>query len=67
MSDLNKKYFQALIALKNKDYSAAVGFFKAAENQFADSLEFRILQETTELLLAVKNEIIELETEKVSA
>jgi hypothetical protein len=67
MNNASKAYYQALVALKNYDYTAASAFFKSAENQFADSLEFRILKETTDLLLAVKEEISELELEKVEA
>jgi hypothetical protein len=59
-----KAYFQALQALCDRDFNAASGFFKLAENQFAENLEFRILSEATDLLLAVKEEIGELEKEE---
>ncbi|SYZ74502.1 hypothetical protein TRIP_C90130 [Candidatus Zixiibacteriota bacterium] len=65
LADGEKAYFKALEALKNKDYRAASGFFKTAENQFTERLEFRILQATTALLLAVKEEIFELENSRI--
>jgi hypothetical protein len=65
MNKAQRTYYQALLALMDKNYSEASAFFKTAENQFADSYDFRILQETTELLLAVKDKIFELENEKV--
>lgn len=65
LSDSEKAVFKGLMALKNKDYPSASGFFRTAENQFADSIEFLILKETTDLLLAVKEEIVELEKESV--
>lgn len=65
VSNSEKAYYRALLALKNRNYRAASGFLKSAENQFADSIEFRILSETTRLLLAVKEEIFELETIEV--
>jgi hypothetical protein len=58
-------YTQALQALRDKDYRAALSFFKTAENQFAENPEFRILFEATRLLLAVKAEIYELENVEV--
>lgn len=65
MSNAERSYNQALQALREKDYYAAEGFFKSAENQFAENDEFRILYESTKLLLAVKEEISELENERV--
>jgi len=56
-TDAGKAYFSAFRTLKEKDYPATLGFLKSAEIQFADDLDFRILKETTRLLLAVKNEI----------
>ena len=61
MSYPEELYNKALQALRNRDYQAASGFFKSAENQFADDLDFRILSEVTALLVAVKNEISEIE------
>jgi hypothetical protein len=63
MSHPENHFRQALEALREKDYRAASGFFKAAENQFADNLDFRILSEVTALLVAVKEEINEIENE----
>lgn len=63
--DSDEAYYKALLALKSRDYRKAAGYLKSAENQFADSLEFRILLETTRLLLAVKEEIFDLELEEV--
>ncbi len=63
MSHSENFYRRALEALRDKDYQAASGFFKSAENQFADNLDFRILSEVTALLLAVKDEITEIENE----
>nr|MBN2278605.1 hypothetical protein [candidate division Zixibacteria bacterium] len=65
MSDAEKAYFRGLQALKERQYRAAAGFFKSAENQLADNLELRILKETTELLLAVKDEIFETENDRI--
>jgi len=36
LSDADKAYYRALQALRDKDYRAAAGFLKYAENQFAD-------------------------------
>jgi hypothetical protein len=65
LNNVDKAYFRALQALRDKDYRAAAGFLKSAENQFADKPELRILREMTELLLAVKDEIFELENETI--
>jgi len=65
LSETEKAYFKGLMALKERDYSGAAGFFRFAENQFADSPEFRILKETTELLIAVKDEIFDIENEGI--
>jgi hypothetical protein len=61
MNNSEESYNKALTALRNKDYKAASGFFKFVENQFADNLDLRILSEVTALLMAVKNEINEIE------
>ena len=65
LSDADKAYYRALQALRDKDYRAAAGFLKYAENQFADMPELCILRESTELLLSVKDEIYELENETI--
>ncbi len=65
LTDARKAYSRALQALMDKDYRAASGFFRTAENQFAEDLDFRILMGVTDLLLAVKTEIFEIENEKI--
>jgi hypothetical protein len=65
LSNAEKAYMRALLALKKRDYATASGFFRSAENQFAESADFRILKETTELLLAVKEDIFELENSRI--
>lgn len=65
LNDAEKAYYRALQALKEKDYRAAAGFLKTTENQFAERPELRILSEATELLLAAKDEIYELENETI--
>jgi len=65
LSDADKAYYRALQALRDKDYRAAAGFLKYAENQFADMPELGILRGSTELLLSVKDEIYELENETI--
>jgi hypothetical protein len=65
LSDAEKAYSRGLEAIRKKDFRAAIGFFKSAENQFAENEEFRILFGSTELLLAVKDEIFELENNKI--
>jgi 2-polyprenyl-3-methyl-5-hydroxy-6-metoxy-1,4-benzoquinol methylase len=65
LTDSEKAYCRAIVALKNREYSSASGFFRMAENQFADNLKFRILKETNDLLLAVKDEIYELENSRI--
>ena len=56
-----KAYCSAMSALKSEDYSTASVFFTDAEKQFAGNDDFSILQHTTDLLLAVKKEISDLE------
>lgn len=65
LSNAEKAYMRALLALKKQDYASASGFFRSAKNQFAESADFRILKETTELLLAVKEDIFELENGRI--
>ena len=52
-----KAYFQALSALKNKDYMAAAEQFDKAAPFFEKDKEFGILRDTTHLLVATKVEI----------
>jgi len=65
LNESEKASYRALLALKDRDYRAAAGFFKAAENQFTDNPELHILKEATELLLAVKDEIFEIENDRI--
>jgi hypothetical protein len=67
LPDSEKAYYRALLALKNKEYREASGFFRMAENQFTNDPDFRILKEATALLLAVKDEIFELENSRIEA
>ena len=65
MTEEAKYYYKALQALKEKDFRLADRYFKSAENQIAENMEFSILSEATRLLMVVKNEIAELEGETV--
>ena len=56
-----KAYFQALTALKRKDYPAAAEQFDKAAPYFEKDKEFGILRETTQLLVATKAELKKLE------
>ncbi|HOD66235.1 MAG TPA: hypothetical protein PLR32_07720 [candidate division Zixibacteria bacterium] len=56
-----KAYCQALLALRQKDYRAALRFFDAAAPGFSDNREFSLYREATRLLLAVKDKLAELE------
>lgn len=57
LSSSEKAYCQALLALRDKKYLEAHQLFGQAAANFGDDPEFRVLRETTELLLAVKREI----------
>lgn len=54
-TDIN--YIEGLKALKNKDYEGALEYLKMSEKEFAENRDLRILSETVELLLAVRNDI----------
>lgn len=56
-----KAYCQALLALKQKDYRAALEFFETAAPGFVDNREFNLYREATRLLLAVKQKLAETE------
>ncbi len=63
--DSEKAYCQALVALKKRDYQTAVAKFAKASagvGTFSANEEFDLLYQTTQLLLAVKQEL-RLETE----
>ncbi len=52
-----KAYFQALTALKRKEYQAAAEQFDKAAPFFEKDKEFGILRETTHLLVATQMEL----------
>ena len=58
-----KAYCSALLALKQKDYTAASNFFKKAAPYFKDDKEFKLYYETTLLLLEVKKTLGKFEDE----
>ena len=67
--DSEKAYCQALVALKKRDYQTAVAKFAKASGDtgtFGSNEEFDLLYQTTQLLLAVKQEL-RLETETFEA
>ena len=58
--DSEKAYCQALVALKNRDYQTAVMKFAKASGDLetiGTNEEFDLLYQTTQLLLAVKQEL----------
>lgn len=57
LNDSEKTYFQALLALKRKDYRSADRFFEKARPFYKDNKEFQLLAETNRLLLAVKRRL----------
>ncbi len=59
-----KAYFQALAALKDKDYETAAEQFEKAAPFFEQNEEFGILRKTTRLLVAVTEELRKLEKEE---
>lgn len=59
-----KAYFQALTALKHKDYPAAAEQFVKAAPFFEKDKEFGILKETTQLLVATRAELKRLEQQE---
>jgi outer membrane protein assembly factor BamD (BamD/ComL family) len=61
LSPSEKAYFQALQALKRGDYKAAVVSFDRAAGTYGTDRQFVLLAETTRLLLAVKDEIRQME------
>jgi len=56
LSDTEKAYCQALVALKQKDYEQAVLCFEKGIVGFGTNGEFNLLYQTTRLLLEVKKE-----------
>ena len=61
-----KACYKALVALQNRDFATAMSYFRAAQNLVAKNADLRILSEATEMLLAVKDELRELEMVKES-
>ncbi|MEA2030301.1 MAG: hypothetical protein U9N55_01730 [candidate division Zixibacteria bacterium] len=59
-----KAYCLALLALKHKDYRIASDHFNKAASGFKADKEFNLYRKTTQLLLAVKQEIAVLEMKK---
>ena len=57
LNDSEKTYFQALLALKRKDYRSASEWFERARPFYKDNKEFQLLAETNRLLLAVKKRL----------
>lgn len=47
-------YYEALLAIKRKEYSSASDYFERAAEYFAGNREFNLLRETNRMLLAVK-------------
>ena len=58
-----KAYCSALLALKQKDYTAASNFFEKAAPYFKSDKEFKLYYETTLLLLEVKKTLGKFEDE----
>ncbi|RME27323.1 MAG: hypothetical protein D6800_05230 [Candidatus Zixiibacteriota bacterium] len=52
-----KAYCLALQALKDKDYRTALTHLTTAEPRFRQDKDFRLLLETTRLLVAVKQKL----------
>ncbi|UCG61808.1 MAG: hypothetical protein JSV52_00530 [Candidatus Zixiibacteriota bacterium] len=57
LSGPEKAYCAALLALKQKNYGAAVEHFESAAHHYRGNREFGILLETTRLLVAVKEQL----------
>ncbi len=64
LNPAEKAYLHALQSLKRRDYAQAAHYFNQAAPFFAENQEFILLRETTTLLVAVKEELRELETDK---
>jgi hypothetical protein len=54
LTELEKSYCQALVALRNKDYENALKSFEKAAPNFGTNSEFNLLYESTRLLVEVK-------------
>ena len=65
LNQSEKAYCQALLALRNKDYRAAVEFFDRAAPYFTENKEFNLLRETNRLLVAVKERLATAEHDEI--
>lgn len=63
MNPAEKSYCLALLALKDRHYSRAAGYFERAAAYFESNQEFNLLRETTRLLVALKKELATADTE----
>jgi len=63
LNSSEKAYCLALKALKQRKYALARNYFEQAAVYFCDNQEFILLRETTSLLLAVKQELSNADTE----
>ena len=57
LSEHEKAYSQALLALKRKEYSNALESFEKAASGYGTNGEFILLYQSTRLLLEVKQEL----------
>jgi|PlaIllAssembly_1097288.scaffolds.fasta_scaffold3786482_2 hypothetical protein len=64
LNPAEKAYLEALQSLKRNEYRRAAHYFDQAAPFFAENQEFILLRETTSLLVAVKEELRELEADK---
>lgn len=64
LNPAEKAYLEALQSLKRNEYRRAAHYFDQAAPFFAENQEFILIRETTSLLVAVKEELRELEADK---
>ena len=57
LSENEKAYCQALLALKSKDYLKALASFEKGAQTFGTNGEFNLLYQSTRLLVEVKKEL----------
>lgn len=57
LSEHEKAYSQALLALKRKEYSKALENFEKAAEGYGTNDEFNLLYQSTRLLVEVKKEL----------
>ncbi len=63
LSDGEKAYCAALMALKQKDFKTASEHFEQAAPYFKNNKEFKLYYETTQLLVEVKQALGNLEVD----